>query len=204
MIKWMITLLAVASLGLFSCDTNNDTELEEIAKPQAVEADEIVTSTALDKEGKRMEMTFNNTKNIGMVELNGIKIELLREQTASGILYTNNDYKLTGKGPVVMLKKGGIPIFESVSCRIYGEKQLFVAAETKKCNAGVMQKECLQVKYGLEQKDWELFYENIEGFRYEKGYNYELIVMDERVENAPADGSSIRYRLIKEVSKTKA
>ncbi|RQO30653.1 hypothetical protein DBR32_07925 [Taibaiella sp. KBW10] len=204
MTKNIITLFAVASLGLFSCGTSEDKKAEVISKPEAVAADQIVTSTAIDKNGKRLEMTFNNTKDIALVALNGEKIELSGQKPASGILYKNNNYELSGKGAQVALKKDGKVIFESVSSIIYGEKHLFVAAETQNCSAGVMKKDCLQVKYDKDQKNWELFYDTIEGFQYEKGYNYELIVLDERVDNPPADGSSIKYRLIKEVSKTKA
>ncbi|MCZ7672694.1 MAG: DUF4377 domain-containing protein [Chloroflexi bacterium] len=46
------------------------------------------------------------------------------------------------------------------------------------------------------------FYNPIVGFTFEPGYEYELKVMVETVENPPADGSSLRYTLVEVVSKT--
>lgn len=49
--------------------------------------------------------------------------------------------------------------------------------------------------------DWTLFYDQIEGFEYEPGYQYELLVQKQEVENPPADASSIRWTLLEIVSK---
>lgn len=76
-----------------------------------------------------------------------------------------------------------------------------LAASTKDC-MGLYARKCLQVK--MEgNPNWQLFYDPIGGFTYEEGYEYELLVKREPVSNPPADGSSIRYTLVKEVSKTK-
>lgn len=72
---------------------------------------------------------------------------------------------------------------------------LYVAPETAEC-VGVAPQTCLLVR---EQPDaaWELFYEAIEGFDYELGTEYVLEVEVETVANPPADGSSLRYRLMR-------
>ncbi|QOG90671.1 DUF4377 domain-containing protein [Flavobacterium columnare] len=95
--------------------------------------------------------------------------------------------------------------FLLISCNTTNkdEKTIFIGAETKPCNTGVMESQCLQVKWAKNKKDWEHFYSNIEGFKYEQGNEYELIIKEEKVENPPADGSSIKYTLIKEISKNK-
>ncbi|WP_373512366.1 DUF4377 domain-containing protein [Persicitalea sp.] len=49
----------------------------------------------------------------------------------------------------------------------------------------------------------ELFYDQIEGFAYEWGYNYEISVERIEVEKPLADASSFRYRLKKQISKKK-
>ena len=49
----------------------------------------------------------------------------------------------------------------------------------------------------------ERSYESINGFEYEEGYSYTLDVNITRIEDPPADGSSLRYDLIKVISKTK-
>ncbi|MFC3158151.1 protein of unknown function [Chryseobacterium arachidis] len=81
------------------------------------------------------------------------------------------------------------------------EKTFIVGPETADCN-GVVPMKCLQVKE-TPAGNWTNFYSNIEGFTYEPGFEYVLKVKTEKIENPPADGSSIKYTLIKQVSKIK-
>lgn len=46
-------------------------------------------------------------------------------------------------------------------------------------------------------EQWKYLYDPIEGFDYEPGYIYELKVRKKEVKNPPADGSFIRYILVK-------
>ncbi|MFD0701640.1 DUF4377 domain-containing protein [Myroides pelagicus] len=78
---------------------------------------------------------------------------------------------------------------------------LYVSSEKSDC-AGVAEMKCLLVKE-TEDAPWELMYDTIEGFVYEEGYEYNLEIRRENVTNPPADGSSIRYVLIREISKVK-
>ncbi len=52
--------------------------------------------------------------------------------------------------------------------------------------------------------EWEFFYSQIEGFQYEPGFEYELVVAEIPVKNPPAGASSIQYLLVEEVSKMPA
>lgn len=79
------------------------------------------------------------------------------------------------------------------------EKTLFVAAERKPCT-GVAPMECLQVRESTD-RPWQHFYSEIEGFVFEPGFDYELRVLEEKVANPPADGSSLRWTLVTVVSK---
>lgn len=81
-------------------------------------------------------------------------------------------------------------------------KTLIVSAETKECDHGTMKTQCMLVKE-RPTAEWQYFYNNIEGFSYEKGFDYVLSVKTERVANPPADASSIKYTLIKQISKIK-
>lgn len=81
------------------------------------------------------------------------------------------------------------------------EKTFIVGPETADCT-GVTPMKCLQVKEKASDS-WQNFYTNIEGFTYEPGYEYVLKVKTEKIENPPMDASSIKYTLIKQVSKTK-
>lgn len=77
---------------------------------------------------------------------------------------------------------------------------IFVGPEQVDC-VGVGPQKCLHIKFGADE-EWQLFYDSIEGFTYEPGFEYELLVNKTEVENPPADGSSIRYTFIEEVNKT--
>lgn len=80
------------------------------------------------------------------------------------------------------------------------ESTLFVGPERVPCE-GEGPQECYQVKETPEG-EWELFYDEIEGFQWEPGFIYELRVNIYQVENPPAGGSSLRYELVEVVSKT--
>lgn len=66
------------------------------------------------------------------------------------------------------------------------------------------QHECLRVREQRPDASWELFYGDIEGFAYEPSFRYVLRVAVSQVKNPPADGSSLRYRLVRVVSKVAA
>lgn len=81
------------------------------------------------------------------------------------------------------------------------EKTLIVGPETADCT-GVVPMKCLQVKNTADGK-WTNLYTTIEGFIYEPGYEYVLKIKEEKIANPPADGSSIKYILMRQVSRTK-
>ncbi len=70
---------------------------------------------------------------------------------------------------------------------------------------GEMEGTCLLVQEGdmIGTENWEYFYfvDSIEGFNYEPGFVYGLLVKKIEVENPPADGSSVRYKLVSIISK---
>ncbi len=79
--------------------------------------------------------------------------------------------------------------------------QLTIASQQADCT-GVAPQKCLLIKKD-GQKDWEFWYSGIEGFKYEEGNEYVLEVKEEKVDNPPADASSLKYVLVKEISKQK-
>ena len=70
---------------------------------------------------------------------------------------------------------------------------------------GEMEGTCLLIQEGnmIGSENWENFYfsNSIEGFSYEPGFVYGLVVKKTEVENPPLDGSSIKYELVEIVSK---
>jgi heat shock protein HslJ len=83
-----------------------------------------------------------------------------------------------------------------------GEMTVYVGPYQVDC-VGVAPQKCLLVKE-KPGDDWTMRYDPIQGFDYEPGYEYELRILEEKVENPPADASSLRWTLVEVVSKTRS
>lgn len=121
---------------------------------------------------------------LGQVDIFGMldgKLVLVLKENAGGMRFQNG-------GPAEMPEAAPEEI------------TLFVGPEKVPC-VGEGPMECYQVK-DTPDGEWRLFYNQIEGFQWEPGYNYELRLNVYQVENPPAGGSSLRYELVEEVSKT--
>lgn len=79
--------------------------------------------------------------------------------------------------------------------------RLTVKEDLASCT-GVAPMTCMQVKY-KNSKNWELFYSQIKGFKYEAGYRYVLLVNRTKRKNVPADASAYSYTLKKLIKKQK-
>ena len=77
-----------------------------------------------------------------------------------------------------------------------------VAPERVPCQ-GFVPQECLRVREH-PSTTWTLFYDQIDGFTFESGFEYTLRVRVREIENPPADGSSLSYRLIAVLRKVPA
>lgn len=53
-----------------------------------------------------------------------------------------------------------------------------------------------------DDTSWRAVYQGIEGFDFEAGYEYRLRIKAEQLPDPPQDGSSIRYTLLEQISKT--
>lgn len=76
---------------------------------------------------------------------------------------------------------------------------LTIASKQVDCT-GVMPQKCYLIKQEGQQ-DWNFFYDSIEGFSYTPGYEYTIEVKVDTIANPAADRSSLKYTLIKELSK---
>lgn len=76
---------------------------------------------------------------------------------------------------------------------------LTIASKQVNCT-GVMPQQCYLIKLDGQQ-GWSYFYDSIEGFSYTPGYEYTLEVKVDSIANPPADRSSLKYTLVKEISK---
>lgn len=78
-------------------------------------------------------------------------------------------------------------------------EKITVASEQADC-VGVAPQKCLLVKEDGSD-EWTFLYSQIEGFHYEPGYEYRLEIEKKVRENPAQDQSSIRYILVKQLSK---
>jgi hypothetical protein len=60
----------------------------------------------------------------------------------------------------------------------------------------------IQEDENIGTDNWEFLYSGIEGFEFENGFRYQLSIRKKKINNPPADGSSIRYILKDVISKT--
>jgi heat shock protein HslJ len=81
-------------------------------------------------------------------------------------------------------------------------KTVYVGPYQVDC-VGVAPQKCLLVRE-KPADDWTYFYDQIQGFEYEPGFEYELRIMEERIANPPADASSLRWTLVELVAKTRS
>lgn len=75
--------------------------------------DGIVKSSSTDKDGKKLELTFNNTKGTVTPNFNGETIELIAQKSAKGIWYKNEHFELRRKGENVEFTKDGKTVFKN-------------------------------------------------------------------------------------------
>ena len=71
---------------------------------------------------------------------------------------------------------------------------MIVAPERVDC-VGAGPQKCYKVKFDPNE-DWQLLYDPIEGFDYQEGYRYTLLVEKLEVLDPPADSSAIQYMLV--------
>ena len=84
---------------------------------------------------------------------------------------------------------------------VYAEetKSVFIGPELVDC-VGVGPQKCMLIRESTDS-DWMNFYDKIDGFDFESGYKYVLKVKVSKVDNPPADASSLNYELIEIISK---
>lgn len=91
------------------------------------------------------------------------------------------------------------------SCSTPKNDVLWVGGIKSECDAGAGNSECLKVFKGdaLKDEKWENFHSNIEGFEFEEGYLKKIEVKTEKqdAKDVPADASSVKYTLIKELDR---
>ncbi len=79
-------------------------------------------------------------------------------------------------------------------------RKMFVGAKTVDCT-GDGKSKCMMVKNSPE-KNWEFFYDQIEGFKHEQGFEYQLLIEIVDLPEESKEGSFVKYILKRIISKT--
>jgi len=102
----------------------------------------------------------------------------------------------------VMKNAGAVLLLEG-ECKpkpVTKDVTLKVAPQLIDC-MGMVPMRCMRVKMD-DQENWSAHYDNIEGFTFVPGFEYNLLVRITWIDKPPADGSSMRYTLLRELSRT--
>lgn len=88
--------------------------------------------------------------------------------------------------------------------RAYGGNEslvtLYVGPQTGECKEA-SNKRCLRVKYSKES-EYQNFNDDIVGFSYNPGYEYEILVEKQYLGDVPADSSSFQYQYVSTINKS--
>lgn len=79
---------------------------------------------------------------------------------------------------------------------------LYIDSELIDC-MGLVPQKCMLIREDPES-NWEFFYDKIEGFDYQLGYDYKIKVVITEIQNPPADTSSLKYTLVEVLEKIQA
>lgn len=112
MIKKTLTIAILTVFFLSACKQSNKQDNTKTTTKVENVSDAITKTTSVNKDGKKLELVFNNTLGTVTVGFNDETIELISQKPASGIWYKNEQYELREKGNDLTLKKDGIVIFE--------------------------------------------------------------------------------------------
>ncbi len=76
----------------------------------------------------------------------------------------------------------------------------WLVSDLKQACVGVGPMECL-VYQNMASGQWSLLYTGISGFEYDSNFAVEMEVRSEKIDHPPADGSSIRYVMVREIAR---
>jgi len=109
-----LAVLFVTSALLSACNQpanqgNTDVDMTENSTGTA---GDMITQSLTDEQGNTLDMSFDNARDVVMIDFNGETAELASQRPASGIWYANDQYELRGKGNDIQLTKDGDVVFD--------------------------------------------------------------------------------------------
>ncbi len=126
--KKNLIIAAIAVSLLFACNKKQGGQVGEPAVATdsvvatqdsvAVATNEIIPPVEItDKDGKKMEISFDNNKQTATIKRNGETIELKQEVSGSGIVYKNDHYEYNEHQGGIILSKDGKEIFHHLESK---------------------------------------------------------------------------------------
>lgn len=113
MIRKTIMIAMLTVFFLSACKQSNKQEETNKTTEKIESVSGAISKTTLtSKDGKKLELLFNNAAGTVMINFNNETTELISQKPASGIWYKNDQYELRGKGNDITLKKDGNVVFE--------------------------------------------------------------------------------------------
>lgn len=83
------------------------------------------------------------------------------------------------------------------------KKVIYVTGSSFVNCEGVLKHEPLHIKENIEDK-WIVLHDTIESFEYKEGYTYKIEVKTTKIKNQPADGTALKYELVKVIYQEKS
>lgn len=103
-----------------------------------------------------------------------------------------------------------MPVFFLIAILVFSceeekshEEVTFRIKENRASCTGFFEMECYLIQQGakINTDEWEYFYNEIEGFAYEPGFVYKILVAKIPVKDPPMDASAFRYLFLQEISR---
>ena len=117
-----------------------------------------------------------------------------------GFLYELTVEEKTVDDPPAGGSSLNLVLAEEVSREPVAIRTVYIGPERVECQ-GEGPQLCYQYKERPED-DWLLYYSEIDGFEYEEGYVYELLVAESNIANPPAGGSSVQLTQVDVLDKS--
>lgn len=116
MVKQIFIIAALAVFSFMSSckeGTKRESTANSTSEVSTTTSDDnIVTQALVDKSGNKLDLSFDNAKDIVTINFKGETSELQSQKPASGIWYKNEHYELSGKGNNITLIKDDKTVFE--------------------------------------------------------------------------------------------
>ena len=111
-----ISLILFFTLGILVSSCKQVPEMEknvEVDSYSETSEDNIRNSSLTNSSGQELYLVYNYTKNVAIIEDNGVQIELANQNPMDGVWYKNDHYDLRGVEYDLILRKDGNIIFEN-------------------------------------------------------------------------------------------